>query len=494
MKNKFINSKVFIVILVSILIVGTALVGTYAWFTWSNPSEQNTVFTMSIGDIADVTFENGNNIDGMLSPVYNYYDGLSTNFIVNKISNVNIGYKVYLNITSIDNELISENVKYVLLCDNEIVAEGNLSKTSNGYSITLNYGLLNNKITNFDFYLYLDGNVLNNSNMMNKSISGNILVDANAAENAVEYISNLYNNGVKDETNKDSDLNEYSSVSEHLLFNDRFGATTDDFDAGNIRYYGSTPKNYIDIGDRDSEGNVILYRIVGVFKDIKLEDGTTKDFLKVVRDESIGTYWWNGDSGINDWSKAKLMMLLNPGYEDGAVDSNGNVIYEHEGSLWWNSRSGKCYTNKSVACDFTSTGLSKNVHDKVASVVWNIGGFDTSLRHSASLLYSYERGTDVYEGRPTEWTGKVGLLYLSDFIYSSIADSWFKYVKQWTINPVFSSATAVYKVISYGSNFSYDISPYSAVFGTQVFPTFYLEPELLILMGTGTIDDPYVVE
>ena len=35
--------------------------------------------------------------------------------------------------------------------------------------------------------------------------------------------------------------------------------------SGNIRYYGASAKNYVDIGDRDSSGNKILWRIIGVF-------------------------------------------------------------------------------------------------------------------------------------------------------------------------------------------------------------------------------------
>ena len=34
-------------------------------------------------------------------------------------------------------------------------------------------------------------------------------------------------------------------------------------------------------------------------------------------------------------------------------------------------------------------------------------------------MYVNERGTTVYSGRPTEWTGKVALIYPSDYGYAT---------------------------------------------------------------------------
>ena len=60
--NNFIHSKLFIIILILVFIVTTSIVGTYAWFTWN--STDNTNLVISIGKMADVTFSDGNEING----------------------------------------------------------------------------------------------------------------------------------------------------------------------------------------------------------------------------------------------------------------------------------------------------------------------------------------------------------------------------------------------------------------------------------------------
>ena len=48
--------------------------------------------------------------------------------------------------------------------------------------------------------------------------------------------------------------------------------------------------------------------------------------------------------GINEWSHADLMKLLNPGYDNEEVG----------GSLYWNSNSGTCYGyDETGSCQIT---------------------------------------------------------------------------------------------------------------------------------------------
>ena len=59
----------------------------------------------------------------------------------------------------------------------------------------------------------------------------------------------------------------------------------------------------------------------------------------------------------------------------------------------------------------------------ISNAKWNLGGtasYDTAL---ASDWYGYERGTTVYTGRPTEWTGSIGLMYPSDYGYATSGGS-----------------------------------------------------------------------
>ena len=73
--------------------------------------------------------------------------------------------------------------------------------------------------------------------------------------------------------------------------------------------------------------------------------------------------------------------------------------------------------------DFTSTGLKNDsTRNAIESVTWSLGGF-TGNDISAAALYADERGTTVYSGRPTTWTGKIGLMYPSDFAYATAGGS-----------------------------------------------------------------------
>ena len=190
--KKFMYIGIFILL---ISLVSSA--GTYAWFTWISPS--NTSVTLSIGNLADVTFTSGPDINiTNLAPVYNYTDGVSTTFTVrNANSTDSLLYKVKLEITSIANELKDESFKYTLVKDNKVVKTGNLKDAVNGNTLILNTSSLDKgstsspKISTFKLYFWLDGNMENNSNMMNKSLVGKIDVgvETNVITNTESSIS-----------------------------------------------------------------------------------------------------------------------------------------------------------------------------------------------------------------------------------------------------------------------------------------------------------------
>ena len=190
--KKFMYIGIFILL---ISLVSSA--GTYAWFTWISPS--NTNVTLSIGNLADVTFTSGPDINiSNLAPVYNYTDGVSTTFTVrNTNSTDSLLYKVKLEITSIANELKDESFKYTLLKDNKVVKTGNLKDAVNGNTLILNTSSLDKgstsspKISTFKLYFWIDGNMENNSNMMNKSLVGKIDVgvETNVITNTESSIS-----------------------------------------------------------------------------------------------------------------------------------------------------------------------------------------------------------------------------------------------------------------------------------------------------------------
>ena len=87
-------------------------------------------------------------------------------------------------------------------------------------------------------------------------------------------------------------------------------------------------------------------------------------------------------------------------------------------------------------------------------------------------MYDKERvsGT-VYTGRPTSWTGKVALAYLSDYGYAAGS----------------GSADYVWRVYSSGGVYDY----HGTSTGSGAAPVLSLTSELDIGSGTGTSSSPY---
>ena len=308
-----------------------------------------------------------------------------------------------------------------------------------------------------------------------------------------------------------------------LSATDTTNLATDDY--GNIRYIGKTPSNYISV---DGE----LWRIIGLMKNIDDGTGNKEDRVKLIRNSIIGTYSWdtsessiNGGYGVNEWSQADLMKLLNPGFESESVG----------GSLYWNNQSGKCYNNtnnRTTSCNFTNTGIKDKLKTLIADAVWNTGSQGTNDWKSASggltkHFYAYERSdntskicssgdycNDTVE-RTTTWTGKVGLMYPSDYGYAtsggsttnrvtclntpllkwhSVDDcknnSWLK-SNDWTISSSANSSYSYYVFItdSYGLvNNDYAYFSYYAVH-----PVVYLTSNVKISGGDGSSGNPYTL-
>lgn len=258
MKNKFnnfIHNKTFTVILILLLMSVVSIAGTYAWFTWS--STENTSLTMTIGKFADVMFSSGNAITTKLIPVFNYYDGEKTTFSINNrdTSGTSIKYIVKLNITTIPSELRSKSVKYALVKDGELVTTGDLSTAYDNYSINVYSGVAPSGITSYTFYLYIDGNIENNSSMMNKTIVGNITVEA---MEPTSYNDFRYYLG-----------SEYSTVSMLENYYDNYNDETYNLPITTIEL------EEIAIELEDNE--ILLYNYIGESKDVYVPDTYTID-------------------------------------------------------------------------------------------------------------------------------------------------------------------------------------------------------------------------
>ena len=265
------------------------------------------------------------------------------------------------------------------------------------------------------------------------------------------------------------------------------------------RYIGANPNNYVKFNDE-------LWRIIGVFD---TDDGTGKveKRLKIIRNESIGSYSWDYNSSgnyINEWSTAQLNNLLNSG-------------------AYYNRTTGTYYNNSTTASnvDFTTTGLTEKAKAKIVDAKWYLGGtanYDSSSNGLVSHFYKYERGTGVNSGRSTSWTGKVGLMYPSDYGYAtsggtttnrvsclakemynwidnSVSDcknnDWMynSSINQWTITPRQDNTYYVF-LVSYAGYVSNSIA--SNDLGVR--PVVHLNSAIKVITGSGTKESPYILE
>lgn len=413
-----------------------------------------------------------------------------------------------------------------------------------------------------------------------------------------EYITNLYMNN-KDKVVVNNNI-QYQYATSVNLMNDRSGGTTTSLDDGNIRYYGKDPNNYIDIGDRfnnkpwnkfsifngmfetseecyqaadcntnyEEIGNLaigepfvsadqcnkympnmlsnigassideicreepIRYRIIGVF------DGK----IKIVRNLYFSSAWdtsaasINSGQGVNEWSQADMMKLLNPGYEQNKGQVCSNCKYgsffsfscetcsDNEyvnNSLWWNSQSGKCYDNQKNStsdCNFEVNGLSLKPKEYIVENDWYTGIAIES--HYPNELYHDERNNIQQfpaDGvlRTIKWTGKVGLINISDFAYASDLgkcnlplldytcsnnecgkENWLGFGGLATTINKNSDAGSIWKTTpgtaDCSSNKTYSSN---AVYWLNfVNPTFYLKSTTELTGGDGTINNPYTIK
>ena len=317
-------------------------------------------------------------------------------------------------------------------------------------------------------------------------------IDTPSVPTATYYIANLY------ETSADNE-----------------GLEQDDTDDKNIRYVGATPKNYIKFNNE-------TWRIIGVFNDITTidENGNKnqESLIKIIRNESLGEYSWdtcessiNSGNGINEWSQADLMYELN-------CDGNENSLYcredivdgylslnpTTESPTWYNGTN----NTKTATYDYGKNIKSSEV-GKIANVIWNLGGYSTAIV-TAYDMYNYERGYEYIsnpsdgENRTTIWTGKIGLMYPSDYGYASTDTTcrsnlndiscsnlnWlFNNEHQWTLTPSSNLSTGAFYLYQAGyfGNRAY-------VRNTEaVRPVLFLKSNVVITTGVGEVEDPYII-
>lgn len=263
----------------------------------------------------------------------------------------------------------------------------------------------------------------------------------------------------EESTCKQSTLDE--PLKKVLTFEDQMklqpNETLDNDPDHNLRYVGSDPKNYILFNNE-------LWRVIGVF------NGQAKIIKSGVYNESIA---WDANQG-NNFKDSTLQGILNQEYLN-SIES-------------------------------TSKSYIDDAH------VWNLGGFGNDYTSTGirANYYTKERESEVLAGQDATFTGAIGLMYPSDYGYStsSVEDvcetgsmyswqtstydvcrnnSWLVgEVSQWTLTASSTNAGRIFYINSTGNvnrNNSTDMN--------AVRPVLFLKSNVKIKSGTGTSSDPF---
>ena len=241
----------------------------------------------------------------------------------------------------------------------------------------------------------------------------------------------------------------------------------------NYRYAGANPNNYICLGsDATTCPDDNLFRIIGVFG----------DKVKVIKDKSVVKMHWD-TSNYNTWSISSLNTYLNGTY-------------------------------------LTSIGT---LSDKIDVATWKVGGntWDNISVSTAKEVYDYEiknPSTTASIGE-TEYSAKIGLMYVSDYMFAVLQDNWtlvaynsndatkdYRAIKaenwlylgsdEYTITRSSKNSGEVFAIYSSGEVYSYSVSCDSgeplpcSVYAKYARPSFYLISSVEYSGGTGTSSDP----
>ena len=506
------------------IVLGVLLVSgiTYAILTWTS-SKINIGLT---SNCFTIDYTKGNDINNTSISALSESDLISNNKFTIKegiaLTYANIGIKstctiegygsLYLNVTSLSDAFSTGNskgaLKYAVLNNTsttntitvtsllnqsfDIVSSGSI--TSVGKITLLTKQLSNTKLNKYLIVIYVDESKIAND-AASASFNGTVSADANQGKAPYEGLAKLIANDtfVSNSTATNNGIT-YQYDTTHNLMKDI---------GGNIRYYGASPNNYIYFNCSDysnqSSSTCETWRIIGVFE----------GKIKLIRNSIIDSYSWDNKNrttgaessyGKNDWTDARLMKLLNPGYESEITG----------GSLYYNSGSGNCYSGQSNAtttCNFTSTGIKNDItRGLISDTTYYLGGWNSSSVYP-NQIYEYERETRVFTGRTTTWQGKIALPYPSDYGYAadlgkctkqmgSYSDStcasnnWMKSIlvpnAGWLLTPNSGDSDFAWYVDQSG-NVDYAIVSYAV----GIAPVLSLSSKLSVKAGTGSSSEPY---
>ena len=440
----------------------------------------------------------------------------------NTCATTDAGYAITLNTVNIAKDRLDDAKIKVAVAENSVKpATGSLLNTMEinqelenievenlDTSYIINTGFLETgKTKTFDIYLWVDETAGNE--VKNQAFEGAIVVTSYSAK----IPEGLENYGINEKVvNEGSGIYKVEHPDSELteaFSNDLSEAQKNNLKQIEYRYAGANPNNYVTFNNE-------LWRVIGL---VNTPEGQR---IKIIRNESIGEYSWdssdsstNDGYGINEWSQADIMHLLNDG-------------------PYYNRTSGICYNaqnNATIDCDFSNSGLSDQAKNMIETITWNTGSNDVATHTyehiNTTEFYSFERSGNTGKvcnsgtycndtlTRTTTWKGMIGLMYSSDYGYATSGgttinrisclnselynwnnsedcyqNNWLNNssISQWIISPI-ADADLAHSSFVVGVNKRVGNGIVAGARGVK--PTLFLKSNIKIVDGLGTQENPY---
>ena len=372
----------------------------------------------------------------------------------------------------------------------DVTTQSGLFNIANNYSITSNSSItFTNQVWNITLtYLNLP---IDQSGNFGKSMEVGVLLQKEKMKTLLtDYVKSLY----------------VSNKGENgIYYHD--ATLTNGAGDNSYRYAGASGEvnNYVCFGSTQSpcpENN--LYRIIGVFGDkVKLikSDYATSALLGTDGDYS-GKYSQNSSNYKGNNLANIAGYTWNYKYDTSINNGLGS-------NTWSTSLLNKTNLNTNFI-----TNIGADWAAKIAETTWKVGGntYGNIANQPAKTAYQNEIVSPVTTNSTdskTEYSAKIGLMYISDYMYAAPQDKWtlvgngsaskdyraatsvnwmYMGLYEWTISRCSDNAFNVFHVIYTGN-----VTANRASYALGVRPVFGLKSSVNYVSGSGTAADPIVV-
>ena len=510
------STKIMIISLVSVIFVLLLVLGITKAFM--KPIEQGGNITeVSLNSCAKIKLTSTSNVNLSSSYPMSRNKGLQTTpykFTVTSYCDSYVGFNLYI-ATLNTNTIDAKYVRYILTetGTKNVIQEGILSSATNGVSdftdtekTELNTGLKGTygsiyKIhseniplkgtKSFDIYLFLDGDVADNSTM-GKTFKAGVAVKSYEREKDVllaDYVKSLYTGTQGENSIYYHDANLTNGAGDNSY---RFAGASD------------AVNNYVCFGSTTPCPADNLYRIIGVFGDrVKLIKsdyatstllGTDGDYKQAYTATGLNSSNYKGNNLAN-------IAAYTWNYK------NNTTINSGKGSNTWSTS----LLNKTNLNQNFITNIGADWAAKIADTTWKVGGNTGANIYSQPAKTAYQNEivspvTTNTTDNATTFSAKVGLMYASDYGFAAAPSAWttqlgsydgdaiknvnwmYMGLLEWTISRFADTAYSVFNVGSAGG-----VNGHNAKLAYGVRPVFNLSSSVNYVSGSGTAADPILV-